>query len=299
MSSAPSSQLSSEVLAQSPSVADVAKAEVPQPLSPPSQIAALMVMAVEKNLGVEGIREVAALVREEKAAVAEAEFDARFIAFRCNVPKIVKNKSVYNKTKVLIYRYADLPQIMAAIDPLLHANGFTYTWDVESLPAKEGPDRLVVTCTLHHVSGHKRTSKFISKPTGGDMLSANQISGSGITFGKRYSLCGVLGITTDDDTDDAVEQEKPQADAAAPKVDTRSEREAKQQGTPQPDKKPGPFDAVGARWRAMCKKNGTPVSVETWRAWARKTCNLADDAALDPSDANLDLIDSELQKAGY
>ena len=196
-----------------------------------------------------------------------------------------------NKGEVL-YKFADLPQIMEKVDPILHAHGMTYSWDVSDA----SDNRLTVTCTLHHVSGHKRSSTFLSKPSGTSMMSANQISGAGITFGKRYSLCGVLGITTDEDTD-AVEQAKPEADKSQPKVATRTDR-AEAEKTPAP---PAPILAIGTRWQAWQSSVGTlPADPESkkalWTAWVNQVCQIPDGQAFKATPDNLDKLDLVLKE---
>ena len=128
------------------------------------------------------------------------------------------------------------------------------------------------------------------------MMSANQISGAGITFGKRYSLCGVLGITTDEDTD-AVEQAKPEADKSQPKVATRTER-AEAEKTPAP---PAPILAIGTRWQAWQSSMGTlPADPEAkkslWTAWVKNVCQIPDGQAFKATPENLDKLDLVLKE---
>jgi hypothetical protein len=60
-------------------------------------------------------------------------------------------------------------------------------------------------------------------------MSDAQKSASAVTFGRRYTLTGVLGLTVDEDDDGrrlAEPNPQPPADPAAPRVPTREERSA-------------------------------------------------------------------------
>jgi hypothetical protein len=121
------------------------------------------------------------------------------------------------------YNFAPLEEITKVVDGPLLRNGLTYTWDQE---LSDG--LVVVTCTLSHEGGHKRSSKFTCQASGTSVMSPAQVQASAVTFGRRYSLTGVLGVTTDEDNDGRRPEPLPQPDAdpAAPKVLTRAERAA-------------------------------------------------------------------------
>jgi hypothetical protein len=89
--------------------------------------------------------------------------------------------------------YADLTAVHDAVDDALAANGLTIMQ-----PMKVGPTSHVILTKLCHVSGEAEVSEY-ALPGG----VKSQDLGSAITYGRRYSLCALLGISHDEpDADD-------------------------------------------------------------------------------------------------
>lgn len=107
-------------------------------------------------------------------------------------------------------RYADLTSIIEAIRKTLAENGLAVIQGVEC----EGALVKVQTRILH-ISGEWIESEITMQSE-----SANpQKIGSAITYGRRYGLSAILGISADDDDDGAIASEKPkqQTPKQAPK----------------------------------------------------------------------------------
>jgi len=108
------------------------------------------------------------------------------------------------------YSYADLGDIAAHVQPYLHREGLSYSWDIEQ-------DRESVTaiCTLRHSGGHSESSRVtmpITSPSPG-MSAAHQVAGAR-TMACRLSLASVLGAATvDDDPDGSVADQSAPASA--------------------------------------------------------------------------------------
>lgn len=103
---------------------------------------------------------------------------------------ILKNKTV--KTKSFSYDYADLSSIEDTIKIPMMENGLVIMQPMIMV----GAQRVLVTI-LSHVSGQWIKGEI--------PLSSNTIEmqtmGKEITYLRRYSLCSILGITPEDDTD--------------------------------------------------------------------------------------------------
>lgn len=128
---------------------------------------------------------------------AERQFAAAFVALQAEIPGIEATKPVPNKDGTIRYRFAPYEVIMEAVRPVLLKHGFTLTF---SSDVKEG--RVIQTCTLQHVGGHKRSNSFGARighgPPG---ASEAQGDGAASSFAKRYALCDALNIVIETDQD--------------------------------------------------------------------------------------------------
>jgi hypothetical protein len=90
-------------------------------------------------------------------------------------------------------KYAPLQDILNLVRPLLSKHGLS----VLQIPSGDG-EKIIITTLLMHESGEWiETCPLILKP---DKPTA-QGAGSAITYGRRYSLSAVLGISSEDDDD--------------------------------------------------------------------------------------------------
>ena len=115
--------------------------------------------------------------------------------FQQECPVIHKGTTGYG------YTYADLPQILEVINPLLkkHGLGFTQILVADGLQT-----------TIFHVESGEYLNGVCPIPTTTlKGMNDYQSFGSGITYYRRYALSSALGIVTDKDTDAAGEKEKP------------------------------------------------------------------------------------------
>lgn len=115
-------------------------------------------------------------------------------AFQQECPVIHKGTSGYG------YTYADLPAILAVINPLLkkHKLGFTQLMEENGLRT-----------TLFSTEDGSSITTWSEIPSGVKLSSMNQfqVDGSAITYYRRYMLSAMLGIVTDKDTDASGNQE--------------------------------------------------------------------------------------------
>lgn len=196
-------------------------------IAPPT-IEQTLAVAVERGMTGDGIDKLAQVYEREMARRARRAFIDALRSFREECPPILKNRAPEGAK----FRYADLEEITKIVDPILFRNGLAYRWDTEMQD-----DRTVVTCHLSHVDGHTESSHFSCLGSGTKAMNSMQIAASAVTYGRRYSLTGAIGITvdTDDDGRRAVANPQPPADPAAPRVGTREEGHTPQSaddGTP-------------------------------------------------------------------
>lgn len=140
-------------------------------------------------------------------------------AFQQEVPPIYKGTSGYG------YKYAELSEILAVINPLLqkHKLGFTQLLDGTSLKT-----------VIFQTDSGETIESTMAIPQGVQLKGMNdfQVLGSAITYLRRYSLSAALGLVTDRDTDAHGEQKAPRKPAAAidPAVLTLIRTTAKDKG---------------------------------------------------------------------
>jgi len=155
---------------------------------------------------------------------------------QANFPAIPKNRVANVRSKKgesasYEYRYADLSDVLDAVRGPLSAVELAVTQGLYPLGSKTA-----IVTTLMHGSGQWVRSVY---PLPGAMSS--QEMGANITYGRRYSLGALIGVSAETDTDGAttsepepkVEREEP---APKPPVDTSKRRSAYEPPTkPEPN----------------------------------------------------------------
>ena len=131
--------------------------------------------------------------------------------------------AIHEATKGYGYTYANLTQILTTINPLLkkHGLGFTQLLNGNS-----------INTIIFHCESGATIESTVELPSDVVLKGMNkfQVTGSAITYYRRYSLSSILGLVTDVDADGAGEQlPKAPKKTATP--------EATPQATPQVTKK--------------------------------------------------------------
>ena len=174
-----------------------------------SEVMDLIRFALADDVGVEKLERLMALKEREDAKAARAEYLEAVRSFQAACPAIPKRKGVSFDDRPgarVAYHYAPLEDITRVIDPILRRNGLSYSWTTAGI---EG-GMLNVICTLRHTGGHEEQVPFPTPTATKGKMSAAQMNGAALTYGRRQSLIAILGLTTtDDDLDgvDAVERE--------------------------------------------------------------------------------------------
>lgn len=136
-----------------------------------------------------------------EARDAEKQYNTAFVKLQAETGKIEATKAVNNsqdKGGGVRYYFAPFEEIMDRVQPLLTTNGFAVEFDSE---VSEG--RLIAICTLSHVAGHSRSSRFAvrySKPPGSSDAQGDM---STLSYAKRGALCSRLNIRIGGMDDDA------------------------------------------------------------------------------------------------
>lgn len=154
-------------------------------------------------------------------------------------------------------KYADLSAVLDAVRPALTKHGLSVTQTTKLCDGQ-----LVLTTTLHHLSGESIASEYplpIGKP---------QEMGSALTYARRYCLSAICCIAADDD-DDATA-----AESAGQKAVKPSPVRPAKIDPPAPDKPaliPVQVDEAGANWLgwggqfvAALKACRSPEQVNAW-----------------------------------
>ena len=122
----------------------------------------------------------------EALAAAQGEFEA--------VPKTADNPFFKSK-------YADLPDVVLAASPILSKHGLSVT----QLPDFDGEHDLLTTRLMHKSGEWLESSMRLHVPKADP-----QGQGSALTYARRYSYSGAVGVVTDVD-DDGNAASKPRA----------------------------------------------------------------------------------------
>ena len=112
-------------------------------------------------------------------------------AFQQEIKVIHKGSQGYG------YKFADLPKIFEAINPLLQKNGLGFT---QLINTHEGQNYLV-TIVFHCESGEKIESSTLIPNVQLAKMNEYQCFGSGVSYFRRYCLSSILGLVTDVDND--------------------------------------------------------------------------------------------------
>lgn len=178
-------------------------AELPlseEQLSLSVQPAQMLKAVIDKGVTAESVGVVERLVslyERMNEKEAERQFAVAFNKLQADIPAIQAVKEVPNNDGSVRYCYAPYEEIMAKVRPILQRYGFTV-----SFSSAINDTRVVQSCTLQHVGGHKRTNQSAARIGKGPPGSSDaQGDGAASTYAKRFALCDCLNIVVERDTD--------------------------------------------------------------------------------------------------
>lgn len=163
----------------------------------PASIMAILAQAVERGTPPETLERLMALSERIAANGAKQKFNeamARFKASCPAIPRRTENKQfkVTRNGVEVARRYAALEDIEATIRGPLGAEGLSYRWT----DTKVEGGSLSMACVVSHIGGHSESSPVTLPVTSNAGCSEAQKYGAAMTYGQRFSLIQVLGLTT-------------------------------------------------------------------------------------------------------
>lgn len=116
------------------------------------------------------------------------------IKARTEIETVVKDKDGYG------YKYATLDNVISMLKGVLPKYGLGFAQFPESVNGKDG-----VTTIVMHESGEYMLARYEMEATEMKGTNLTQQKGASITYTRRYALCSVFGIPTEEDTDGTVD----------------------------------------------------------------------------------------------
>ncbi|WP_322745961.1 ERF family protein [Rouxiella badensis] len=164
----------------------------------------LIEMAVSNNADIEKLEKLLELQTKWDAEQARKSYLASMASFQAALPTIKKLKSADFGNGKAKYKYASLDDIAEQIRPFLERFGLSYRFE-QSM--ENGV--ITVCCVCSHKDGHSERCSMVASPDASGGKNNIQQSASAVTYLRRYTLTGALGIVTaDEDIDGRMEQMK-------------------------------------------------------------------------------------------
>ncbi|MDE9519689.1 ERF family protein [Xenorhabdus bovienii] len=165
----------------------------------------LIEMAVSSNADIDKLERLLELQTKWEAGQARKEFLDAMAAFQSALPTIKKLKQADFGAGKAKYKYASLDDISEQIKPFLQKFGLSYRFE-----QKMESGVITVKCIVSHKSGHYESCEMMSTPDQSGGKNSIQQSASAITYLRRYTLTGALGIATaDEDIDGRISSSTP------------------------------------------------------------------------------------------
>lgn len=153
--------------------------------------ALLLQKAIEQNADLDKLEKFMDLEQRWSAEQAKKAYSEALTHFQSELEPIVKKRQAHNS------KYADLDDIAQAIRPILERHGLSYTFQQE-----QSDTSIKVTCTVRHSAGHNESNSLVAPNDNSGGKNAIQAIASTVTYLRRYTLTGALGITTGNDDND-------------------------------------------------------------------------------------------------
>lgn len=163
----------------------------PMPVTPMDMID----RAVSSGASVETLERLLALQERWEANQGRKAFDHAIAAAKAKLPAIVKNQTA-DRGNAGSYKYEDLAQIAAQIDPVLSEFGLSYRFKTETENS-----RIKVSCVVSHRDGYSETTSLESGADTSGAKNPIQAMGSAVTYLQRYTLKAALGLAAAKDSD--------------------------------------------------------------------------------------------------
>ena len=168
----------------------------------------LIAMAVEKDVDIEKLKQLMELENKWEEKQARKAFFLALSQFQSGLPEIGKrgkagfdHKEGGGKTE---YSFAKLEDIASAIRPGLSVHALSYRFEQIQTPGESFERQgITVTCVVTHSAGHSERMTMSSTPDTSGKKNPIQAIASTVSYLRRYTLTGALGIVVGGEDDDA------------------------------------------------------------------------------------------------
>lgn len=138
-------------------------------------------------------------LREERAEESRRAFNAAMAKAQRAMPTVIKSKT----NKHTRSTYADLSDVVEQAMPVVYGHGFSVSFTPAG--ADDKSNLLIDWCVMHE-AGHTQTGQAgFPLDAAGAQGNANktgiQAMGSTMSYARRYLICNLFNIATDDDDD--------------------------------------------------------------------------------------------------
>lgn len=162
----------------------------------------LMKIALSKDGGVGELEKVMEIQERWEKKEARKSFYASMSVLQSQIPVITKRGKASFAHKsgggVTAYDYAKIEDITESIKPFLVQNRLSYRYEQET-----GDKQLItVTCIVTHADGHEERTIMSGYPDGSGSKNNIQMMASTVSYLRRYTLTGALGITVSGEDND-------------------------------------------------------------------------------------------------
>ena len=124
---------------------------------------------------------------------------SKFLAMD-EMPTIIKNKIVSNKSNKVMYRYSDFKHLYLTVKPILAKHSMVLDFDVDETNNETKVPFLRVAPILRHKNGYVWHGSYMPVPitAANSSISMTQASKGAVETGKRTVLISCLGITEEE-----------------------------------------------------------------------------------------------------
>jgi hypothetical protein len=168
--------------------------------APDPNLAALIAAARDSTVDVAKLERIMAMVKEREEDNRKRAFYAALAAAKGEFGPILKTRTVdyehKDKTGRTSYKYEELADISAVVDPILSRHGLSYRHK-----ALQNADKITVTCILSHADGYHEENSLEGFKDASGQKNPNQAIASTITYLQRYTLKEALGVGAGRDDD--------------------------------------------------------------------------------------------------
>lgn len=165
--------------------------------------------------------------QEEKQKCFNEDDDLlqRLFKFQKENIHIPKSKQAYG------YKYADLDSILEIVSPILQDYGIGYVHYVKQDNPSVVPEIITTIFNSNDTKDLRSCNNFIDDQVKLSGMNKFMVTGSAVTYFRRYHLVTMLGLTTDQDTDagGAEQNKKNNSKNPTSKPKGRSIQSAKQE----------------------------------------------------------------------